>query len=71
MDSTRSIQYEQICQIVGNLYIELHGTRQESDTRYANIVSNLTNQVSELVKENEELSAKIKELMNDGQRTKA
>ena len=60
LDSTRSIQYEQICQIVGNLYIELHSTKQESETRYANIITNLTNQVSELVKENEELLNKVK-----------
>tara|TARA_E500000331_G_C16852752_1_gene538510 strand:+ start:250 stop:450 length:201 start_codon:yes stop_codon:yes gene_type:complete len=60
LDSNRSIQYEQICQIIGNLYIELHSTKQESEGRYANIITNLTNQVSELVKENEDLVSKIK-----------
>ncbi len=51
----KTIDYNMICQVVGHLYIELHNSKSSLDGNYAAIIDNLTNQIAELIQENEDL----------------
>ncbi len=51
----KTIDYNSVCQMVGHLYIELHNSKSSLDGNYANIIENLTTQISELIEENETL----------------
>ncbi len=53
--TNNTIDYDKICKLVGNLYIEVANVREQAETHYKNVVQNLTTQVSELIKENESL----------------
>jgi len=45
--------------MIGHLYIELHNSRSSLDGNYSAIIENLTNQVSELISENESLKEEL------------
>ena len=53
--NARTIDYNSICQMIGHLYLEWHNAKIESEKRYSSIIDNLSNQVSELISENESL----------------
>lgn len=55
--NARTIDYNSICQMIGHLYLEWHNAKIESEKRYSSIIDNLSNQVSELISENESLKA--------------
>ena len=53
--SARTIDYNSVCQMIGHLYLEWHNAKTESEKRYSSIIDNLSNQISELISENESL----------------
>lgn len=58
-NSNSTIEYNSLCQIIGNLYVELYKTKAETESHFTSVVNNLTSQVSNLIEENEELKEKI------------
>lgn len=63
-----TIEYNSLCQIIGNLYVELYKTKSETEAHYSTVVNNLTEQVSNLIEENESLKQELdkQEILEDG-----
>jgi len=55
----RTLDYNVVCQMIGHLYIELNSSKTSLDGNYSSIIENLTNQVSELISENESLKEEL------------
>ena len=56
-----AVDYEIICQSVGHLYLESALGNKRMESKYSSLVENLTQQVEQLVGENEVLRQKFSE----------
>ena len=52
---SRTLEYNTVCQLIGHLYLDAHHSKISTENHYSSIVENLTNQVSQLIEENEGL----------------
>jgi len=64
----RTLDYNVVCQMIGHLYVELNNSRSSLDGNYATVIESLTNQVSELISENETLKEELAPSLADNER---
>lgn len=60
----RTLEYNTVCQLIGHLYLDAHHSKISTENHYSSIVEDLTNQVSQLIEENENLKLRKENACN-------